>query len=108
MVTTQKLRPCFQAHTICVITNLPLKKVLQKLDASEHLIQWSKELSELDISYFPRTAVKGQAIVDFLLDFAKDSSLIEGDDPHLHEKIWTIHIDGSSKRIVSGAGVAFT
>lgn len=49
LVTTRKLRPYFQAHTVIVLTNLPLKKTLQKVEASGRLTQWAIELSEFDI-----------------------------------------------------------
>lgn len=34
VVVVRRLRPYFQAHPLKVLTNLPLKKILQKLDAS--------------------------------------------------------------------------
>lgn len=37
----RKLRPCFQAHTIEVLTSFPLKQVLQKIDASGRLLKWA-------------------------------------------------------------------
>ena len=30
---------------------------------------WSIELSELDIQYRPRTAIKGQVVADFIAEF---------------------------------------
>lgn len=108
MITARKLHPYFQSHTIRVITDLTLNRVLQKPNASGRLIQWSLELSEFDISYFPHIAIKGQAVVDFLLDFVRDSTPVEGDDPHLHDRICTVHVGGSSNRIASKVGVALT
>ena len=73
VVSARKLRPYFQAHTIAVVTNLPLWQILQKLDMSGRLLRWSLELSEFDIIFKPRSAIKAQAIADFIAEFANDS-----------------------------------
>jgi hypothetical protein len=51
VVTARKLRPYFQAHSIIVLTNHPLRKAMSKPDAARRLIQWAIELSEFDIEY---------------------------------------------------------
>lgn len=38
VIASRKLRPYFQSHNIDVLTNFPLKQVLQKLDATGKLI----------------------------------------------------------------------
>lgn len=65
----RKLRPNFQAYTIEVLTNFPLKQVLQKTDTSEILLKWAIKLSEFDIIFKARTTVNGQALVDFVAEF---------------------------------------
>ena len=59
VTTTRKLRPYFQAHTIEVPTEHPMKQILHKPEASRRLIKWAIELSEFDIKYKPRTTIKG-------------------------------------------------
>ena len=54
VVAARKLRPYFQAHTIIVLINHPLRKAMNKPDAAGQLIQWAIELSEFDIEYRPR------------------------------------------------------
>ncbi|KAL2541995.1 Ribonuclease H [Abeliophyllum distichum] len=54
IIASRKLRPYFQSHSIEVLTNLPLRQILQKLDISARLMKWSVELSQFDISYKPR------------------------------------------------------
>lgn len=49
IVSAQKLRPYFQAHTIRVLTEYPLKKVLQKSDLSGRLVNWAVKLGQFDI-----------------------------------------------------------
>ena len=64
-----KLRPYFQAHSVIVLTNHPLRKVMNKPNAVGRLIQWSIELSKFDIDYRSRTAIKAQALADFVVEF---------------------------------------
>ena len=47
----RKLRHYLQAHVINVITDHPLKKAMNKLEAAGRLIQWAIELNEFDIRY---------------------------------------------------------
>ncbi|GJS47936.1 reverse transcriptase domain-containing protein [Tanacetum coccineum] len=63
----KRLRRYFQAHPIVVITDQPIKQVISKPDASGRLQKWSVLLGEHNISYRPRTAVKGRILVDFLM-----------------------------------------
>ena len=58
IMASRKLRHYFQAHVINVMTDHPLKKAMNKLEAAKRLIQWVVELSEFDIRYQPRHAIK--------------------------------------------------
>ena len=69
ITASRKLRRYFQAHVIIVITDHPLKKVMNKLEATGRLIQWAIELSEFDIRYQPRNTIKTQALADFIAEF---------------------------------------
>ena len=51
VTTSKKLRYYFQAHVINVLTNHPLKKLMNKLEDVGQLIQWAIELSEFDVRY---------------------------------------------------------
>ncbi|KAI5324809.1 hypothetical protein L3X38_033882 [Prunus dulcis] len=53
VVPARRLRPYFQAHTIHVLTNQPLRQVLQKPETSGRLVKWAIELGEFDIHYKP-------------------------------------------------------
>nr|XP_023870650.1 uncharacterized protein LOC111983214 [Quercus suber] len=58
------------------------------------------ELSEFDIQYCPRTAIKGQVVVDFIAKFTN------GEDNGADEcPKWSIHIDGLSNKQARGLGV---
>jgi hypothetical protein len=85
-----------------VLTNYPLRKAMNKPDAAGRLVQWSVEMSEFDIDYRPRTAIKAQALVDFIAEFThpwKEEDELEEDEP------WTVSIDGSSTKDMGGAGI---
>ena len=69
VTTSRKLRPYFQAHTIEVTTEYLMKQILHKPETSGRLKKLAIELSEFDIRYKPRTVVKGQILVDFIMEF---------------------------------------
>ena len=69
VIASRKLRPYFHSHTIRVLTNYLLRQVLQKSDASGCLLKWAIELSQFDIEFMPRPAIKRQALADFIAEF---------------------------------------
>ncbi|XP_027177519.1 uncharacterized protein LOC113776533 [Coffea eugenioides] len=64
----RKLRSYFQAHPVIVVTDQPLKQILSKPDASGRMMKWAVELSEYDLGYQPCTAIKAQALADFIVE----------------------------------------
>ena len=95
----RKLRHYFQAHVINVMTDHLLKKAMNRLEAAGRLIQWAVELSEFDIRYLPRHAIKAQALVDFIVEFTPNHDETED------SKRWVVHVDGSSTRHAGGIDV---
>ena len=69
VTVARKLRPYFQAHTIEVPTEYPMKQVLYKPETSGRLMKWAIELSKFDIRYRPKIAIKGQVLVNFVMEF---------------------------------------
>ena len=51
VTATRKLSPYFQAHTIIVLTNEPLKKAMNSPDAVGRMVLWAIVLSEFDVQY---------------------------------------------------------
>ena len=49
IVATRKLKPYFQAHTIVVLTDKPLRKAMSSPEAAGRMALWAVELSEFDI-----------------------------------------------------------
>ncbi|XP_022845288.1 uncharacterized protein LOC111368282 [Olea europaea var. sylvestris] len=75
ITASRKLRPYFQAHTIHILKNFPL-----------------------------RAAIKGRALADFVAEFAnlpKVDEIMEPAEP----PTWNLFIDGSAGEVGSGAGV---
>ncbi|XP_024028609.1 uncharacterized protein K02A2.6-like [Morus notabilis] len=103
MVASRKLRHYFQSHTIRVLTNHPLRQALQKPETSGRLLKWSVELSQFDIKYVPRTAIKGQALVDFLAEFSHRP--VPATSGEVEVTKWKLYVDGASSENGSGAGV---
>ncbi|XP_050280380.1 uncharacterized protein LOC126721382 [Quercus robur] len=101
ITASRKLRHYFQVHIINVMTDHPLKKAMNKLEAAGRLVQWAVELSEFDIRYQPRSAIKAQALADFIAEFTPCyEDLGEGE----YNK-WVVHVDGSSTLYAGGIGV---
>ena len=69
---------------------------MQKIDLAGRILQWAIELSEFDLQYEARTAIKSQHLADFITEFT--------DIPAIPIE-WNIYVDGSSNKIGSGAGV---
>ena len=65
----QKLKPYFQEHTIVVLTDKPLRKAMSSPKTAGRMALWTVELSEFDIQYHPRIAIKGQVVDDFIAEF---------------------------------------
>ena len=107
VTAAQKLRPYFQAHTIEVPTEYPMKQVLHKPEVSGRLMKWAIELSEFDIRYKPKTAIKGHVLADFVMEFA---SIELAKTTHAEDNlpIWKLFVDGASNAQGSGAGLILT
>ena len=69
IIAARKLNPYFQAHTIIVLTDKPLRKAISSPETAGRMALWVVELSEFDIQYRLRTAVKGQVVADFIAEF---------------------------------------
>lgn len=104
VTTARRPKPYFQAHPIVVLTDQPLRAVLQRPGVSGRMVKWVVELGEFDICCQPRTTIKGQAFINFLVELTSPES-DEGNPPGLS---WTLHVDGSSTASANGAGLLLT
>ena len=92
VTTSKKVRPYFQAHTIEVPTEYPMKQILHKPKTFGRLIKWDIELSEFNIRYKPRTSIKWQILADFIMEFTPTEP---ADATHLtpYLPIWRLFVD---------------
>ena len=107
VTTDRKLRPYFQAHTIEIPIEYPMKQVLHKPETSRRLMKWAIELSEFDIRYKPKTAIKGQILADFVMEFTS-AELAEDTQTTPDLPIWKLSVDGAANAQGSGAGLILT
>jgi hypothetical protein len=101
LVTSRKLRHYFQEYSISAITDYPLSDILRNQDATGRISKWAVELSALNINFKPRTAIKSQALVDFMAEWQENQLPTLTERPeHL-----VMYFDGSFKLEGAGAGV---
>ncbi|KAI5322759.1 hypothetical protein L3X38_031831 [Prunus dulcis] len=119
VVSARKLRPYYQAHRVIVMTDFPLRSILHSPDASQRLMKWAIELSQYDLLYRPKTAIKAQTLADFVAKFTpsaekeklvnqrKESSKTDGTsaEPSKPSDMWQLRVDGASNQKGAGAGV---
>nr|KYP74660.1 Retrovirus-related Pol polyprotein from transposon 17.6 [Cajanus cajan] len=91
------LRQYFQSHTVVVRTDCPIAKVLRKPELAGRMMAWSIKLSEFDIHFEPRGAIKAQSLADFINELSPLG--------HFEDNAWTMHVDGSSNQQGSGASI---
>ena len=74
------------------MTDQPIKKSMNKIEAAGRMVQWVIELNQFNIEYHPRTAIKAQALVDFIAEFTLP------DESNLTNEVeqWMVQTDGSS------------
>ncbi|XP_074343051.1 uncharacterized protein LOC141680843 [Apium graveolens] len=108
-----------KAHRIEVRTAYPLWHILHKPESSGRMLKWVVELGQFDLEYCPRTAIKGQTLVNFILefDFEVDDKAIVLAEPssqrnspgdkreELPHPWWILHVDGAVNSNGSGAGI---
>ena len=107
VITARIVRPYFQAHTIEIPTEYPMKQVLHKPETLGRLMKWAIELSEFDIRYKLKTVIKGQILADFVMEFTS-AELAEATQATSDLLIWRLSVDGATNAQGSGAGPILT
>jgi hypothetical protein len=83
--------------------DFPLVDILHNQDAKGRISKWAVELGALSINFKLRTAIKSQALVNFMVEWRENQIPTPVDTPD-H---WTMYFDGSLKLDGGGAGVLF-
>ena len=82
-----------------MITSSSIRAILHKPNTSGRLLKWAVELSELDIEYQPRTAIKGQVLADFIMERLKARK------QEMDNEKWVLDTNGSSRAQGGGDGI---
>ncbi|KAI5327992.1 hypothetical protein L3X38_027388 [Prunus dulcis] len=102
------------------MTEYPLRSILRSPEASQRLMKWAIELSQYDLLYWPKTAIKAQALAlaDLAAEFTpsdeeeklvnkKESSKVDGTtaEPSQPRDMWQLLVDGALNQKGVGADV---
>jgi ribonuclease HI len=101
LITPRKLRHYFQEYSVSVITDYPLGDILRNQDATRRISKWAVKLGALNIDFKPRTAIKSQALVDFMAEWRENQL----PTPTVRPEHWVMYFDDSLKLEGAGAGV---
>ena len=113
---TRKLSHYFQVYTVVVLTQLPLKAILQSADYTGRIAKWGMIFGSFDIKYMPCTSVKGQILADLIAEFAESPVENESNKHCIDEKSigliaaqeplqWKVYVDGVANQKGSGVGL---
>ena len=113
---TRKLLHYFQAHTVVVLTQLPLKAIFRSADYTRRITKWGIVLGAFDIKYMPCTSVKGQVLADFVAEFIEPALEEISTTQNMDRKsvgtiflqeplIWKVYVDGVANQRGFGVGL---
>jgi hypothetical protein len=80
-----------------------LTDILHNRDATECISKWAVELGSLTLNFKPHTAIKSQALVDFVAEWQENQVEAPANLP----EHWVMYFDSSLKLGGGGAGVLF-
>ena len=84
-----------------MVSKAPLSDIINNSDATGRVAKWGIELAAFEVEYKPRTAIKSQALADFVVDWTETPDNTPVPEP----EYWNMHFDGSKQLQGSGAGV---
>jgi hypothetical protein len=68
LITSRKLHHYIDGYKISIVTDFPLANILYNWDATGRISKWAVELRALTLDFKSRTAIKSQALVDFMAE----------------------------------------
>uniref|UniRef100_A0A2N9H9A6 Uncharacterized protein n=1 Tax=Fagus sylvatica TaxID=28930 RepID=A0A2N9H9A6_FAGSY len=88
---SKKLRQYMLYYTTWLVSRMdPIKYIFEKPALTGKIARWQVLLSEFDILFVARKAIKGQAIADYLADYPSEQ--------------WKLYFDGAANSVGSGIG----
>jgi ribonuclease HI len=103
LITSRKLRHYFDAYNISVVIDFPLADILHNRDATGCISMWAVELGTLTLNCKPRTAIKLQALVNFMEEWRENQVEAQDNQP----EHWMMYFDSSLKLGGGGVGILF-
>jgi ribonuclease HI len=100
-MSSRKLKHYFLSHKIKVVSSYPLGTIIHNRDAVGRIAKWSVELGQYDIEFVPRTAIKSQALADFVTEWTNPKPEEETQNP----EHWLMFYDGAKCKNGAGASV---
>ena len=97
----RRLRHYFQEHPITVVCSHPLGDIIRNREAIGRVAKWTVEIGVFDLKYVPRTAIKSQAMADFLVDWME----AQQPEPLPDQKRWSLFFDGAMSYEIGRAHV---
>jgi ribonuclease HI len=111
---SKKLRQYMLYYTTWLVSRMdPIKYIFEKPALTGKIARWQVLLSEFDILFVARKAIKGQAIADYLADYPSeqlelmDSEFLDEDVMTVDEDNqgrWKLYFDGAANAVGSGIG----
>ena len=101
LMVTRKLLHNFTDHEVLVVTSYPLGDIIHNHNTVGRISKWALELMGHDIRYIPYTAIKSQALTDFVAEWME----VQLPTPDVTHEYWTMYFDGSIMAPGSGARV---
>jgi hypothetical protein len=69
LMTTRKRKHYLLAHTVQIVSDQPLARVLQSKEATGRIAQWVVEIGQYDVEFITRWAIKSQALTYFIKEW---------------------------------------
>jgi ribonuclease HI len=104
VMASRKLHHYFEAFKVRVTSDRGLGELFRNPEASVRIARWAAKLCGYHITIEPRTTIKSQVLVDFIIDWTGPITQPDA----LAEKVWTIHCDGAWCHAGVGAAVVIT
>jgi ribonuclease HI len=111
---SKKLRQYMLYYTTWLVSRMdPIKYIFEKPALTGKIARWQVLLSEFNILFVARKAIKGQAIADYLADYSSeqlglmDSEFPDEDVMAVDEGDhcrWKLYFDGAANSVRSGIG----
>ena len=84
-----------------MVTSFPIGDILHNRDTTGRIAKWAVEFESFELSFQPWTAIKSQALIDFIAEWTETQT------PAITEKLeyWIMYFDSSLMVEGAGAGI---